>query len=295
MRYTEQQVSSELLDQPAFAGEPRKLFICSTPRSGSYLLCRHMINAGLGVPHEYFNPVIMRQMAPRFGLGNAADGLKWRRPNPRDRLPFGKAARAAEMGFAGRYIDALVPRRCQSGVFAAKIHFEQYAKVLDNSAGWKLLDGGLFVYLYREDLLKQAISTRFAFLTGRWGIDDAVTTTPELQPNFFDTVAIDRTLEMLANEDLGWRIFFAQNGIRPLFMSYEQLCPDPFGFVTLLAERLGLEPGALRHGYDEAGSHFENDLAFPSKSEVARRYLAAVRKLGGSGHFLPAARTGTSG
>ena len=167
--------------------------------------------------------------------------------------------------------------------------------MLDNSAGWKLLDGGLFVYLYREDLLKQAISTHFAFLTGRWGIDDAVTTTPELQPDFFDTVAIDRTLEMLASEDLGWRIFFSQNGIRPLFMSYEQLFPDPFGFVTLLAERLGLEPGTLRHGYNEAGSHFENDPAFPSKGEVARRYLAAVRKLGGSGHFLPAARTGTSG
>ena len=79
MRYSEHQVSSELLDQPAFAGAPRKLFICSTPRSGSYLLCRYMINAGLGVPHEYFNPIIMRQIAPRFGLGDDVAPLKWRR------------------------------------------------------------------------------------------------------------------------------------------------------------------------------------------------------------------------
>ena len=54
MRYTEQQVTNELLDQPALSGKPRKLFICCTPRSGSYLLCRYMINAGLGVPHSRF-------------------------------------------------------------------------------------------------------------------------------------------------------------------------------------------------------------------------------------------------
>jgi LPS sulfotransferase NodH len=291
MRYTERQMTSELLDRPAFVGEPRKLFICSTPRSGSYLLCRYMINAGLGVPHEYFNPIIMRQIAPRLGLGNTADGLKWRRPTPMDRLPFGKAARVAETDFLGRYVGPLIPRRCQGGVFAAKIHFEQYTKVLNNSVGWKLLEGGLFVYLYREDLLKQAVSTHFAFLTGRWGIDDDVTTTPESRPDFFDSVAIDRALEMLANEDLGWRIFFAQNGIQPIFMSYEQLCTDPFGFVILLAKHLEIDPGTLRRGYDEAGSHSENDPGIPSKSEVARGYLTAVRKLS-AGSDIPRMQRG---
>ena len=61
MRYTQTQMTGELLDQPEFTGEPLKIFICSTPRSGSYMLCRYMINAGLGVPHEYFNPNIMRR------------------------------------------------------------------------------------------------------------------------------------------------------------------------------------------------------------------------------------------
>src|SRR5215469_8371379 len=88
MRYTEAQLTSELLDQPEFNGKPAKIFICSTPRSGSYMLCRYMINAGLGVPHEYFNPVIIRQLAPRLGLGAAAAKLRWRRRGLRDRLPF---------------------------------------------------------------------------------------------------------------------------------------------------------------------------------------------------------------
>src|SRR3954454_14110809 len=97
MRYTEAQMTSELLDQPEFTGEPRKIFICSTPRSGSYMLCRFMINAGLGVPHEYFNPVIMREIAPRLGLGKEIERLKWRPRRIIVFLPLGKAERAAEV------------------------------------------------------------------------------------------------------------------------------------------------------------------------------------------------------
>ena len=48
MRYTETQMTSELLDQPRFTGEPTRIFICSTPRSGSYMLCRYMIDANSG-------------------------------------------------------------------------------------------------------------------------------------------------------------------------------------------------------------------------------------------------------
>src|SRR5437868_7094072 len=170
MRYTEAQITSELLDQPQFSGEPRKIFICSTPRSGSYMLCRYMINAGLGVPHEYFNPVIMRDIAPRLGLQKEVGQLKWRARSLRDRLPFGKFERVAEMQFLSKYLKGLISRRCQRGIFAAKIHFDQYTKVLDNSIGRELLHNGFFIHLFREDLLKQAVSRNFAYITGRWGV-----------------------------------------------------------------------------------------------------------------------------
>jgi LPS sulfotransferase NodH len=281
MRYTEQQMNSELLDQPEFAGEPRKIYICSTPRSGSYMLCRYMINAGLGVPHEYFNPVIMRQIAPRLGLGNSVEGLKWRHRSPWDHVPFGTPARAraAEANFLGKYIDAIVARRCQGGIFAAKIHFDQFLKVLDNPVGRSLLDGGLFIHLYRDDLLAQAVSTHFAKLTGLWSIDDAVTTAPAAQPDFFDVAGLGRTLEELAEEDRGWRVFLARNGVSPMAISYERLREDPFGFVAAIARRLGLDPGTLRRGYSEAGAASESARGLPRKSEVARHYLAAVRQI----------------
>jgi len=283
MRYTETQMSSELLDQAEFTGEPLKVFICSTPRSGSYMLCRYMINAGLGVPHEYFNPVIMRQIAPRLGLGTSVEGLEWRRRSLRDRLPFGKPDRAAEMNFLAKYVSALIPRRCQRGIFAAKIHFDQYITVLDNAVGRKLLDRGTFIYLFREELLKQAISRNFSYLTGRWGDDDTVSTAPSAQSDLLAVRGIDRELETLADEDRGWRVFLARNGLSPMSISYEQLCGDPSGFIALIARRLGVDPQTLRQGYSEpiAPSGTE-DPALPSKGEVARRYLAAVRQLYGA-------------
>jgi hypothetical protein len=53
-RYDELQLSSELLDRPPCPVRA-KVFICSTPRTGSFLLCRAMIHHGIGIPHEYFH------------------------------------------------------------------------------------------------------------------------------------------------------------------------------------------------------------------------------------------------
>ena len=281
MRYTERQISSELLDQPEFPGLPRKVFICSTPRSGSYLLCRAMINAGLGVPHEYFNPIVIRQIAPRFGLKEEIGNLRWWPRGRLDRLSLRRSERAAEGEFLEKYLRALMSKRCQGGVFAAKMHYRDYLKVLDNPVGRRLLDGGLFIHLYRDDMLKQAVSAHFAQLTGRWGIDDAVTTDPEVNPDFFNVKAIDATLNNLAGQDTGWRVFLARNGVAPMSVSYETLCKDPFAFVVAIARRLGMDPGLLRQGYSETEPPSEADPKLPSKGEVARRYLAAVRQISG--------------
>jgi LPS sulfotransferase NodH len=294
MRYSEAQMTSELLDQPEFTGLPRKIFICSTPRSGSYMLCRFMINAGLGVPHEYFNPVIMRQIAPRLDPAIEFDRLKWRCRGLRDRLPFGNADRAAEIRFLENYISALIPRRCQGGIFAAKIHFDQYVRVLDNPVGRTLLDGGLFIYLFREDLLQQAVSRNFAYVTGRWGIDDAVTTAPVSASDLLNVKGIDRELETLADEDRGWRVFLARNGLSPISVSYEQLCKEPFKFVATIADRIGIDPGTLDQGYTEPASPTarKGDPSLPSKEEVVRRYLATVRSINGLSSEMPGAPEG---
>ena len=280
MRYSEAQLTSELLDQPVYTGEPKKVFICSTPRSGSYMLCRYMVNAGIGVPHEYFNPLFMKQLAARFGLGKRAEPLKWRAPNRWDRLPFQTRDRIAEENFLREYMGALIPRRCQNGIFAAKIHFDQYITVLDNTTGRRFLDGGFFIYLFREDLLRQAISRNFAYLTGRWGDDDTASTAPSSRSDLLTPAGIDRELETLADEDRGWRVFLAKNGLDPMCISYEQLCLDPAGFVAAIARRAGVDPATLRVGYNEPITPSgKDDPRFPTKAEVLRRYLASFRQV----------------
>ena len=226
---------------------------------------------------------MMREIAPRLGLGKSIAGLRWRCRSLRDRLPFGKANRTAEVNFLASCVTALMPRRCQRGIFAAKIHFDQYITVLDNPVGRKLLDGGYFIHLFREDLLKQAVSAYFAYVTGRWGFDDAVTTPPAAQADLFDSRGIDQTVENLANDDREWRLFMARNGLSAISISYEQLCNDPVGVVAAIAQRIGIDPGGLRHGYSEAGMPSESNSPLPSKSEVARRYLASARILQGAG------------
>ena len=277
MRYTELQISSELLDQPEFTDQPKKILICSTPRSGSYLLCRQMINAGLGIPHEYFNPIVMRQMAPRLGLESDIRGLTWWPRGWKDRLLLRRRrGPEAEQAFLRKYLRFLLTRRCQRGIFAAKVHFRDYRRTLDNPIGDELLEDTLFIRLYREDILQQAVSEHFGQLTGRWGIDDSVTTTPAANPNFLDPGAIDQALNDLADQDRNWRVFFARRGIVPVSVSYEQLCEDPFAFLQTIARRIGMDPVTLRRGYSETEPKRMGDPDLPSKGQVANHYLAAM-------------------
>ncbi|HEY2808326.1 MAG TPA: Stf0 family sulfotransferase [Steroidobacteraceae bacterium] len=277
MRYTELQISSELLDQPEFTGHPKKILICSTPRSGSYFLCRQMINAGLGVPHEYFNPIVMQQMAPRLGLERDIQGLTWWPRGWRDRLLLRRrGAPVAELAFLRKYLQFLLARRCQGGIFAAKVHFRDFRRTLSNSIGDALLQNTLFIQIYREDILKQAVSEHFGQLTGRWGVDNSVTTPPVVQPNFFDPTAVDRALHDLADQDRGWRVFFARRGVVPLSISYERLCADPVVFLEVIARGVNFDPVQLRRGYSETGPPPLDDPALPSKDEVVRHYLAAL-------------------
>ena len=89
-------------DRPRRADPPsRRLVICSTARSGSYLLCRQMINAGLGLPTEYFRERTVGRLRARWGLAPGDDDA---------------------------YIDELEARRTtDNGVFAAKIQGPQFA------------------------------------------------------------------------------------------------------------------------------------------------------------------------
>ena len=262
----EQVIASESLDRPPPAGEPRKLFICSAPGSGVQALTRQLIGAGVGVPHAYFNPSAMLPIAVRFGVAPPAG---WRNAalSLLRRLRIGKPRPAFGGAFLRDYIAALIRARCQGGIFAATLEFGQLAMLLADPAGRRLLGGGSFVWLRRDDVLEQAVNAYFASISG------AAARTAK--PDLFDMARIDRALQDLLAENLNWQNFFARNGLSPLTVSTEETIRDPQAVLNAIAGRLGIAPvTAASHAAPLPGSP-----ELPSVTEVARCYVATFRTL----------------
>jgi LPS sulfotransferase NodH len=216
---SESALDSETFDRSRPAAEPVRYFILSARRSGSYMLCRALIRAGLGVPHEYFLRDHAEALSHRWGI----------EAGPRR----GPASAA--------YLDALIQRRSAGGLFGAKLQYWQYDAALRSPHGERFLGGARLIYLYREDMLKQAVSFRLAEITGRWGSDGEVTTRPLLHEDPFDPRGIERKINLLLYDEIGWRSFLARRGRDALHLSYEALCADPQAAMAAIAGHLGVD------------------------------------------------------
>jgi LPS sulfotransferase NodH len=261
-RYNELQLSSELLDRPPCPVRA-KVFICSTPRTGSFLLCRAMIHHGIGIPHEYFHSMHAGIIGPRLGIGALRNG--------------GLLKSESELRRA--YITALMARRTNNGIFSAKVQWWEFEQNLDNPEGLELLQNAHFIHLYRENLLDQAISLHIARQTGRWGFDELVTTPPAPNPQFFDNRAINNNLDLVARHDMNWRMFFARNRITPLMISYERLRDDVAGVLRTIVEVFGLEVPINDFDYVEERPSNARHPQVPPSSELKAEFLRAHQRV----------------
>ena len=262
IRYNERQLSGELLDQPPCPVRA-KVFVCSTPRTGSYYLCRAMIHHGIGIPHEYFHFLHAATIGPRVGIDALQNGWLLK----------------TDSGVRQAYIREVMNRRTINGIFSAKVQWWELAHFLNNPEGVELFQNGHFLYLYREDLLAQAISLHVSYQTGRWGFDDLVTSEPRSNPNFFDNASINKYLEEISAHDTNWRRFFARNQISPLAVSYERLIDDTAGVLGSMVESFSLEVPSTDFGYTEEGSIDPRDPCLPPVSEIKARFLNARQRV----------------
>ena len=244
------------LDQPPFSGACKKVIIATSPRSGSFMLCRLMINAGLGLPHEYFNPIHFRIIGPRFGVAALRGHFK-----DEDKPDL-----------FGRYNEQLLSRRTLNGVFVAKIQYWQFRNFLNNRAGAELFAGAHFIHLYRQDILGQAMSFHSAQVTGRWGFADTVPTAPNPKGDVADPEGINHALNELLNEDREWRRIFAQNAIQPLSISYERLVADPKQALLDIARYIHYD-GEMKLGYTEQHDGLAHGAGLPDRKLIRQKYL----------------------
>ncbi len=234
-------------DRPARAGGPsRRIVICSTPRSGSYLLCRQMINAGLGLPTEYFRERTVRILGERYGVARGDDDA---------------------------YVDALEAHRTTAnGVFAAKVQWQQlkaHPRVRE-----RLLErADLLLFLYRQDLLAQAVSWQVSLATGFWSFD----ATPGPRAPDVDLANPRQTLALAAElrrENDAWTALLRELGRKLLVVPYEAFVKEQAMLLRRIASDLEVPADGWTPPPPEG-----RDNRLPDDIDAARtRLLAAARE-----------------
>lgn len=216
-RHSPLQMISEAFDQPDPSGPLKTYLLCSTPRSGSYFLCRLLHALGIGVPHEYFNANYTERFGARHGLSAEA------------------ALRDPQA-----YWRLLETKRSLGGWVGAKLQLPHLTTYFGSGALNSVLQRARFVYLVRRDLQRQALSWQQSLATGMWSFNDEVTTAP--MPHLrSDADQIGKLIRALATQDAQWRVFFAEHGLVPHLLAYEDLIARPQQTMAELCKFLGHE------------------------------------------------------
>jgi trehalose 2-sulfotransferase len=212
--------------------------ICATPRTGSSLLCGLLNSTGVaGHPESYFREPDEQEFATRWGIASPADGT---------------------FGYAGYVHAAIATGSTGNGVFAARIMWgtldevvAKLARVYPAFAGSDIdlvrraFGRTRFVYLWRADVVAQAVSLLRAEQTNVWFETAQAQREPEQEPRF-DFDQIRERARLIGEHNTAWRQWFASTGIRPHLVRYEDLDAAPVRITRGVLGFLGLELPAGR-------------------------------------------------
>lgn len=222
VRPTAADLTSDSYDLPSETPAERTLIVCAAPKSGSEELLRLLLAAGVGIPHEYFDATIAREMAERWEL-------------PGDPL---------EPKYGEFYLQMLKLQRGRNGVFAAGLRYPQYVEHLRNRLGARLFHGAVVIHLFCTDIVEQVTAWRAATHTGVWDLSGVRTSEPRpYADSAEENVALfDLDLDAVMGDDAGFRKLFAFAGIKPVFLTTDQLMAMPREITCDLARLMGVEP-----------------------------------------------------
>jgi len=206
-RYTRMLPGS--LDGPSpFADVAQKFVICCTSRTGSTLLCRLLQSYG-AESQEFLNP-------QRVEIEKALSGAR----NYRE--------------LCAHLVRAYAPGKA----FGLKGTFQVVAPLFLISEFPDNLDGWRFVFLTRANLVRQAISMILAQKQQAY----ASWQEPIRAIGDADYVAeeIAGAIEIITLGNAWWESFFANFGVEPLRITYEQLAADQGGTAETVSRFCGL-------------------------------------------------------
>lgn len=214
--------------------------ICATPRSGTTLLCDLLTETGrAGAPHSYYRRQDIPWRAEGWGVSLGETG--------------------APIAFDRAYLDAVLRVGAgATGVFGLRLMWGTLAELRERLAG--LFGGELttaallneafgplsYVHVFREDKVAQAISLLRAEQSGLWHLAADGTERQRSGPPApiaYDDARLAALVDDLERDDAAWTAFFAESGISPLEVRYEDLAVDPERDVRRVLAALGQTSG----------------------------------------------------
>lgn len=242
--------------------------ICATPRSGSTMLCDLLTATGVtGQPESYYR---------RQSIAEYCAALD---------VPAGEIGDPA---FERAYLDAVLREgTARTGTFGLRLMWESarelfpklarlYPDAGDDAARFALAFGlPVYIHLSRQDKIAQAISRLKAMQSGLWHRaadgSERERTAPQREPEY-DYAQLAGFVAEAETDDQSWRRWFAQQGIEPVRIVYEQFAADPRATLAVLLAALGRDP-AIADGVQVRTAR----LADETSRDWARRFAAERR------------------
>jgi LPS sulfotransferase NodH len=244
--------------------------ICTTPRSGSTLLCKLLASTGKARQPDsfYHRSEFMREWADEWGLSDS-DTLST--------SDFERAylAAAVKAGGAGTGIFGLRLQQEYLRLLSQTLDLG-YPKLLSDRARFEHAFGRtLYLHLTREDKVAQAVSLVKAQQSGFWHLNADGTELERLaepQEVHYDFERIHREVVALEHDDHAWDIWFKQQEIIPVRIRYETLADNPSGTLIQMFDTFEIEPSNLGNIEPEVAK-----LADAESLEWMRRFRADLQ------------------
>lgn len=180
--------------------------VCSTPRSGSSLLCELLQNTALaGCPEEYFLP-----------SNEALWQQEWHTTTYKDYLAATIERGTTANGVFGtkmmwRDLDPFLAKVRKATAYEAKGDIELLNTVFPHLH---------YIWIQRHDRVRQAVSHARARQTNVW-VDRGDSTPQPVSKAVFSYEQINFMLHEIEAQEAAWQQFFTRHAIKPLVVVYE--------------------------------------------------------------------------
>ncbi len=212
--------------------------ICTSPRSGSTLLCKLLAATGIaGNPGSHFHSLSLSDWLSYYDLAPEAS------VSERDVLDaIFQAAIAKGSLETGTF--GLRLQRHSFDFFVQKLAVLHSGLSSDSQRFRAAFGRTSFIHLTRRDKVEQAVSYVKAHQTGLWHVAPDGTELERLSPPIeliYDGNDIRARFEEVAAYDRDWERWFATEDIDPLRITYDALSAHPIETLSQILDHLGLD------------------------------------------------------